>query len=68
MWSDFEEWIRGVNEIRNAKPGVCWTPQSLAKKPMKGLGLRRKYAISSLSCTVGKPVLKYYGRRFLHEA
>jgi len=33
----------------------------------KGLGLRRKYAISSLSCTVGKLVLKYYGRRFSHE-
>ena len=30
--------------------------------------LRREYAISSLSSTVGKDVLKYYERRFSHEA
>ena len=39
-------------------------PRSLKK----GLGLRRKFAISSLVLTVGKAVLMYYPRRFSHEA
>ena len=34
----------------------------------ENIRLRREYAISSLSSTVGKGVLKYYERRFSHEA
>jgi len=48
-------------ENRNAKPKFARLLRAWPRRLYKGLRLRRKYAISSLSCTVGKLVLKYYG-------